>query len=379
MKIVFIQNKGGNYGGVWQVNKIVGEALINKGYEVSIVSIRDDHFGLTLEHDPRLNVVTINEKDIWHTYYGSDFKDSLKKFKLITLTKQVCHRIRNIFRLKNDKKNLTKYLDSYKPDYLVVSQYQVLDLIDSKYLPITYCEQHTSFNDTKANPANLKTFHNYKDKIKGFIWLTNKTMEAAKKEGLNNSYCLYNAVRFKNDELADVVKNKKLISISRLSHQKRIDKMVEICEEVFSDSKYADWTLEIYGDGEEEDYIKSLIKSSNIKLMGKIDNLKNVLMHSSINLNTSDFEGFPMTILEAYECGVPTVTLVFGEQVEEVVIDGKTGFIAKDNNDYVNKLKSLMDNKKLLLEMSRNSKEYNKRFQIEEVVKDWDNLFHNVK
>ena len=100
MKIVFIQNKGGNYGGVWQVNKMVGEALINKGYEVSIVSIRDDHFGLNLEHDPRLNVVTINEKDIWHTYYGSDFKDSLKKFKLITLFKQVCHRIRNIKRLK---------------------------------------------------------------------------------------------------------------------------------------------------------------------------------------------------------------------------------------------------------------------------------------
>ncbi len=32
MKIVFLQNKGGNYGGVWQVNKMVGEALINKGY-----------------------------------------------------------------------------------------------------------------------------------------------------------------------------------------------------------------------------------------------------------------------------------------------------------------------------------------------------------
>ena len=89
MKIVFLQNKGGNYGGVWQVNKTVGEALINIGYEVSIVSIRDDHFGITLEHDPRLEVVTNNEKNIWHTYYGSDFKESLSGFHLIRLIKQI--------------------------------------------------------------------------------------------------------------------------------------------------------------------------------------------------------------------------------------------------------------------------------------------------
>ena len=40
MKILFLQNKGNSYGGVWQVNKTVGEALIHDGYDVAIISIR---------------------------------------------------------------------------------------------------------------------------------------------------------------------------------------------------------------------------------------------------------------------------------------------------------------------------------------------------
>ena len=379
MKIVFIQNKGGNYGGVWQVNKMVGEALINKGYEVSVVSIRDDHFGLNLEHDPRLNVVTINEKDIWHTYYGSDFKDSLKKFKLITLFKQVFHRIRNIKRLKNDKKNLTKYLDEYKPDYIVVSQYQVLDLIDTKYLPITFMHQHASFMDTLSVNANVETFFKYNDKIKGFIWLTKNTMAKAIEKGFKNNHYIYNAVRFNCDKVSDVINNKKLVSISRLSSDKRIDLMILMVEEVFKDPKYQDWSLEIYGDGEEYDNLSKIITSPQVKLMGSTDKPMDVMLSSSINLNTSTYEGFCLTIIEGYECGVPSISFNSGEQIEEVILDNKTGFIAKDKNDYINKLKELMDNNKLLTEMGLNSKEYNKNFQIDKIVNDWDKLFHDVK
>ena len=379
MKIVFIQNKGGNYGGVWQVNKMVGEALINKGYEVSIVSIRDDHFGLNLEHDPRLNVVTINEKDIWHTYYGSDFKDSLKKFKLITLFKQVFHRIRNIKRLKNDKKNLTKYLDEYKPDYLVVSQYQVLDLIDNKYLPITFMHQHASFMDTLSVNANVETFFKYNDKIKGFIWLTKNTMAKAIERGFKNNHYIYNAVRFSCDKVSDVINNKKLVSISRLSSDKRLDLMIEMVEEVFKDPKYQDWSLEIYGDGEEYDNLSKIITSPQVKLMGSTDKPMEVMLSSSINLNTSTYEGFCLTIIEGYECGVPSISFNSGEQIEEVIIDHKTGFIAKDREDYINKLKELMDNSDLLKEMGVNAKEYNKNFTIDKIVNDWDKLFHDVK
>ena len=69
----------------------------------------------------------------------------------------------------------------------------------------------------------------------------------------------------------------------------------------------------------------------------------------------------------------------FTKGLQEVILDNKTGFIAKDREDYINKLKELMDNSDLLKEMGLNSKEYNKNFTIDKIVNDWDKLFHDVK
>ena len=222
----------------------------------------------------------------------------------------------------------------------------------------------------------LNGYKEYKDKVK-YIWLCSNSMNAAIEHGLKNSICIYNAVRFETDEISDVVNNKKLITIARISHQKRIDKMVDIVEEVFKDEKYKEWSLEIWGEGEEYDLIKSIITSSQIKLMGRTNNPKSAFLSSSINLMTSDFEGFALTILEANECGIPTIAFDFGEPTEEEILDGKTGFIVKNREDYIYKLKELMNNKELLSKMSKECKEYNKNFKIDRIVKDWERIFNN--
>ena len=53
MKIIFIQNKGRSFGGVWQVNKTVGEALIRDGYDVTVLSIRENKTGYDPVYDKR--------------------------------------------------------------------------------------------------------------------------------------------------------------------------------------------------------------------------------------------------------------------------------------------------------------------------------------
>lgn len=151
--------------------------------------------------------------------------------------------------------------------------------------------------------------------------------------------------------------------------------MIDICNTIFKDSKYHDWVLEIYGDGEERDYLESLIKINQIKLMGSTNNPKKKLLTSSINLNTSDYEGFSLSILEANECGIPTITFDFGESVGEEIIDNKTGFIASSMDDYINKLKKLMDDNDLLEKMSINAKKFNNDFRIENIVEEWMKIF----
>ena len=371
MKILFLQNKGKSYGGVWQVNKMVGEALISDGYEVAVVSIRENHNDYVPEYNPKMHVETLNKVDEWETYSWSEI---IKKFPKKDSVKMIKNRFHNIRTMKLDKKKLASFIDEFKPDYIISSQYQLLDMIPKNYLSSTFNEQHMSFRDSWNHPATRKTFIKYKDKVT-YIWLCKKTMEEAIKHGLDNSICLYNAVRFETKEIADVTKNKRIVTIARISSQKRIDKMVDMLEEIFKNKKYHDWTLEIWGDGDEYEKIKSLIKSPQIKLMGRTNNPKDILLKSSINLNTSDYEGFALSILEANECGIPTITFDFGESTEEEVLDGKTGFIAKDREDYINKLEMLMNDNKLLKEMSKNCKVYNDNFKIQKIVKEWEKLF----
>ena len=371
MKVLILQNNGKSYGGVWQVNKMVGEALIRDGYDVAVVSIRENHTDYEPLHDKRMLVKTLNTTDDWVTYSWSEIIKTFPKKDFIFKLK---HRLHNIKTLRTDKKRLSDFIDEYKPDYILSSQYQLLDMIPKDYLRVTYNEQHMSFRDSWKHRATRNIFIKYKDKVK-FVWLCKRTMEEAVKHGLERSVYVYNAVRFESNKLADVVKNKKIVTVARISPQKSIDRMIDMVEEIFKDSKYHDWTFEIWGDGEQYDYIKSLITSKQIKMMGRTDKPKDVLLTSSINLNTSDCEGFALSILEANECGIPTVTYDFGESTEEEVLDGKTGFIANDREDYINKLKKLMDDEKLLKTMSKNCKEYNTNFKIENIVKEWEKLF----
>lgn len=377
-KVLFLQIKGKSYAGVWNVNKLVGEGLLDKNYEVHIVAIRNNQIDLELEHHKDLIVKTINETDIWESYHLKDVINELKKFNLLKAIKIVLSKIKHNIGLQKDIKKLHQYIYEYNPDYIVTTHYQLLDMIPKSYLNKTFHEQHSSFEDACSNKANIKAFEKYKNKIK-FIWLTKTTMDNAIKKGYKNSTYIYNAVRFESKERAKVTQNKKMITIARLSKDKSIDVMIDIVEDIFKDKKYKDWTLEIYGQGAEEENLKQkIINKKQIKLMGLTNDPKKELLTSSIHLNTSKYEGFSLSILEANECGVPTIAFNYGESTNEQIYNNKTGIIAKDIEDYKNKLKELMDNQNKLEELSINAKEFSKEFQTDKIIKKWIELFKEM-
>jgi len=376
-KILFIQLKGNSFGGIWQVIKTISSALIDKGYTVHIVSLRENKNNIELEYDKRIKLYTINKKDIWeHNYTKNEIKNDFKKFKYFNMIKKIIVKIKHKISIKKDTKKIHEYIKKYNPDKIITSHYQLLDMIPEEYLKNTIHEQHSSFADAKSNKANIKTFDKYKNKIK-FIWLTKQTMKTAIENGYKNSNYIYNPVRFKSNEKANVTKNKKLITIARLSTDKSIDKMIDIAEDIFKDKKYKDWTLEIYGKGELEEYLNNRIKDKKqIKLMGLTNNPKDVLLNSSINLNTSKYEGFSLSILEANECGIPTIAFNFGESAPEQILNEKTGIIANNTEEYKAKLKNLMDDSKKLEELSISAKEFSKTFYIEKIIEKWINILN---
>ena len=378
-KVMFIQLKGNSYGGVWQVIKTVGEKLADMNYDVTVVSLRENHTPRPVIYDGKMHLHTINNKDIWeNNYFGSDIKKALLTRHLSKAIKMLNVRIKHELSIKKDKKKKKKYIRDTKPDYIIVAHYQLLDMIPSEYLKKTIHEQHSSFKNVLDDRANKKTLDKYIGKIK-YLWLTKSTTIEAIQKGYSDSTYIYNPVRFESSKVANVKKNKKLVTIARLSHEKRIDRMIKVCENIFKDKKYKDWSLEIYGSGTEEEKLKEMINNhKQIKLMGLTNNPKEVLLDSSINLNTSEFEGFALSILEANECGVPTVTLNFGESVTEEIINNKTGIIAKNMDEYEKILIELMDNPHSLEDLAKNCKEFSSNFKIDNIINEWIRLFKEI-
>ena len=244
----------------------------------------------------------------------------------------------------------------------------------------TIYQQHSSADYAFSQRANKKTLFKYNNKVR-FIWLSKASCDRAVNSGLNNCYYIYNAVRFDSKRRAEVIKNKKLITIARLSYEKRIDLMIDIVNELFKNNKsLKDWTFEIYGSGDLESKLKLINYDKNrIKFMGITNNPQQELLSSSINLNTSLFEGFSLSILEANECGIPTVSFDFGESAAEQIIDDKTGIIAKNKDEYKTKLLYLMKNNDKLEKMSIDCKKYNENFKIKKIIKQWFEVFYDIE
>lgn len=379
-KILFLQIKGNSYGGVGFVNKVLADNLVNNNYNVEIMSVRDSFSGLDLEYDKRVKVSIVNKIDKWEINHFSDVISDLKKFKIFCAIKRFFIMLGERKRLNDDYDYIKKYIIDTDFDCIISSHYQLLDAIPDNYLKRTIHVHHTSFKIGYENKANRKYFEKFKDKIT-MVWLTKATCDVAKEHGYLNSYYIYNPVKFICDKKADVIKNKKLITIARISEEKRIGLMVEIVNEVLKDKKLSDWSLEIFGEGVcKEEIMKMDYDKEKIRFMGVTTDVKKELLRSSINLNTSLYEGFAMGILEGNECGVPTVSFNFGESIGEEIIQNKTGIYVEqdDIESYKNELKKLMLDEKRLEKMSIECRELSKKFYVDNIIKEWIKLFNIV-
>ncbi len=372
MKLLFIQIKGNSVGGIWFVNKEICEELTKRGEQVEVLSIRNNPGKNTIENNLNFKIKTINKTDLWEITHKKDVLKSLKEFKFLRTSYKY---IKDNLKLKKDYKKVSLYIKNYNPDYIIASHYQVLDAIPKNYLSKTFYHHHNSLKEALNNKTFKKYLYKFNNKV-NFLWLTKKTMEIAKNIGLHNNYFIYNPARFETKERAKVLENKKLIVVTRIENeQKRIDLMLELANLVLKE--VADWTFEIYGVGEFTNFGKKILKENpRIKFLGQTNEPKSVLLNASINLNTSLFEGFSMSIIEASECGIPTVSFNFGESVNEQIINSKTGFIVNTKEEFIEKVLYLIKNQEALENMSINAKKYNEQFNIKNIGEKWESMLN---
>lgn len=383
-KILILQAKGKQVGGVWFVNKTLAEGFAKRGYEVEILCLRNNKNDINPEYDSNIKVFTINEEDLWEITKRRDILNELKRFNIICFFKLMKKRLNELKKLENDFKKVKEYITKYNPNIIINSHYQLLDAIPKKYLPITINEIHTSYRCIKEDCKDaIRKLNKYNNKLGKMVWLTKATCEDAINDGYTNSTYIYNPVRFTSKKIANVEKNKKLITMCRLSStEKRIDLMVEIVNEVLKNKKLKDWTFELYGpDQPDKNTLEIINKNKQIKIMGNTNDPKKALLSASIYLVTSPYEGLSLSILEAMECGIPTVAYHFGESTEEEIEEGKTGLIIPFGNkkEFVKKLTELMNDEERNIQFSKNSKKKAKAFSLTKILDKWEEIFESLE
>jgi glycosyltransferase involved in cell wall biosynthesis len=121
----------------------------------------------------------------------------------------------------------------------------------------------------------------------------------------------------------------RVVLVGRLSRAKRPDVALRVLDAVRQHFPEAE--LHIVGGGPEEEQVRRLVHdlglSASVRLLGRLDDVAEVLAGADCLLLTSDWEGCPLAVLEAMAAGVPVVSTHVGG-VPELVADGETGLLA---------------------------------------------------
>lgn len=136
-----------------------------------------------------------------------------------------------------------------------------------------------------------------------------------------------------NQSLKSTGNNNSIVSVGRLDNfQKRYDVMLQAFQ-IFHD-KHTEYSLKIYGIGEDENQIKHMIEEMNLNscvfMCGYTNDPLNRIVESDIFLITSDFEGISNSLLEAMAVGMPCISTDSPPGGARMLIeDGKNGLLVK--------------------------------------------------
>src|SRR2546426_9768853 len=121
--------------------------------------------------------------------------------------------------------------------------------------------------------------------------------------------------------------HKVLVHVSNFRPVKRMTDVVRVFAGV---RRELPATLVLVGDGPERDAAEQeadrLKLRRDVRFLGKVDNVADILRGSDLFLLPSQTESFGLAALEAMACAVPVVATAVGG-VPEVVIHGETGFL----------------------------------------------------
>ena len=387
MKILFYCDTVFGYGGVERVLSVIAQAMA-KDNDVTILST-----------DTRANteMYGYNKSSVRFEYITYPETKSLEKLcckgysyiykKMLPKCGITSEGYSRSFFLPTYKKALTDKINKGNYDVVIgVHVYLSLHLASIRLrlnIKKVIAWVHNSYEAlfTKENPylPGLQHFFAHQMKKLDNVVVLSKIDVAKFKDELNlDCINIYNPLTLEPQGRASI-ENKRFIGVGRFSHK---HKGFDILLKAFAKycKKHDDgWTLELVGEGPEQQMYEDIIKENNIGKRVIIspftNNIQKHYASASVYVLSSRWEGQPLVLLEAMSHGLPIVSSDI--PIAKELLDSSGTSIIFKNGD-IEGLAAKME--QIAYEndwekMSYTSIEYSKKFNTKSIIGQWLDSF----
>ncbi|MEG3222156.1 glycosyltransferase family 4 protein [Vibrio gigantis] len=172
----------------------------------------------------------------------------------------------------------------------------------------------------------------------------------------------------------------KMIMVARFSEQKDHETLLHSLAEL----QHLNWTLDLVGKGPKLSTISEMAENlglgDRVNFLGERGDVPDLLKASDIFLLISNWEGYPLSILEAMSSGLPVIVSDVGG-VSEAVCHNKNGYLVKrkDTNQLQEYLSLLIQDYHLRTRMSElNIQDFEEKHSVDTMYKKTIAVYNKV-
>jgi glycosyltransferase involved in cell wall biosynthesis len=372
VRIIYTIYQLANFGGM---ERILTEKAnyLSDYYDITIITVcNKGSFAYRLSN--KIKTIDLNID------YSTESKIKFLKRILVNLKQKKLHR-----------KKMQKIVDDIRPDLIITLGDGDIDIIpklrtSAKVIWETHFCRYYQVYDARYNNKPLLirlikysryfTAKYYAKKYNVLVVLTKEDNNYWK---LKNSVVIPNFITGNINSVSEL-KGKIAVSVGRLEVQKGYDILIDIWNKVHN--QFPDWSLFIYGEGNErkklENKIKDLHLNDSIFLKGIERDIENSYKNASIFLSSSRYEGMPLVMLEAMSTGLPVISFDYKCGPKDILLNG-SGIIVKSFNlpAFSDAIIKLIENESLRKTMGLNAKMESLKYKKNIIMDKWVRLIEN--
>lgn len=362
------------YGGIEKAITDLANNLSHE-YSVTIASTYKLYDNPVYELNKKVKVEYILEDRLPN---NKEFKNYLKHFRLIKAFKEGIY---GFITLIKRKKLTINYIKNTNTDVFITTRIFHNKLV-GKYANKDINKIGWEHNHHNGKRKYFKKVCSSAKNLNYFV-LVSKSLTSDYKKKLKNTNCkciyIPNMLSYNNLNITKFEENN-LVAVGRLSKEKGFFDLIDIFKLVLKEKP--DAKLNLIGSGVLYTDLCKYISDSNIQnsvIMHGYQNsdyIHNILSKSSVYVMTSFTESFGIVLLEAFSHGIPCLSFDSAQGANEIIKNGKNGYIIKGRNKekMANLIVKLLDNKKLMKDLSKEAIKDVKGYYPENIIPSWESI-----